>query len=157
MSATIPKGKKISYWKFDDVKIDFDKNVTEMVVHTLNVSKTYEPVFGKAKTTTTERNEPPAEEPQYYQVDCVDCTFSGGGYTNAHSGQVKAGTKITVTNRTNSSEVDHWVVNGATLKASKSLGLINGKRARVRVTVTSNTITRTINKNTKIECYGVIN
>ena len=53
VKATIPKGKKISYWKFDDVKIDFDKNVTEMIVYDLNVSKTYEPIFTKTKTSTT--------------------------------------------------------------------------------------------------------
>ena len=53
VKASIPKGKKISYWKFDDVKIDFDKNVTEMIVYNLNVSKTYEPIFIKTKTSTT--------------------------------------------------------------------------------------------------------
>ena len=58
VKATIPSGKKISYWKFDDVKIDFDKNVTEMVVHTLFTSKTYEPVFTKVKTTTPPRQTP---------------------------------------------------------------------------------------------------
>ena len=77
VKASIPKGKKISYWKFDDVKIDFDKNVTEMIVYNLNVSKTYEPVFGKSKTTTNPPERDP--EPQYYAVECVDCTFSGGG------------------------------------------------------------------------------
>ena len=153
VKASIPKGKTISYWKFDDVKIDFNKNVTEMIVHTLNVNKTYEPVFGKAKTTTTERNEPPAEEPEYYQVDCVDCTFSGGGYTNAHSGQVKAGTKSTVT--THFSEVSHWRINGVELK--RTIKVLGGKRSGVRVTNTSKTITRTINKDTKIVCYSVIN
>ncbi len=153
VKASIPKGKKISYWKFDDVKIDFDKYVTEMIVYNLNVSKTYEPVFGKAKTTTTERDEPPAENPQYYQVDCVDCTFSGGGYTNAHSGQVKAGTKITVT--THFSEVSHWRINGVELK--RTIKVLGGKRPGIKVTNTSKTITRTINKDTKIVCYSVIN
>ena len=43
--ATIPKGKKISYWKFDDMYIDFNTNVTQFLVRTLNVSKVYEPVF----------------------------------------------------------------------------------------------------------------
>ncbi len=61
VKAIIPSGKKISYWKFDDMKIDFNKNVTEMLIHTLNVSKTYQPVF--TKTTTTTQTRTPAEPP----------------------------------------------------------------------------------------------
>ena len=56
VKATVPKGKTIAYWKFDDVHIDFDKNITEMIVRSLNVSKTYEPVFIKK---TTNQQQPP--------------------------------------------------------------------------------------------------
>lgn len=38
--ATIPKNRKILYWKFDDTQIKFSTDVTEFIVRTLNVSKT---------------------------------------------------------------------------------------------------------------------
>ena len=153
VKAQIPKDKKIAYWKFNDLHIDFNKTVSEMIVRTLYVSKTYEPVFGKVtkKTTTTTK-----EDPQYYTVTCINCTFSGGGYTNAKSGEVLAGTEITVTNRTGSTEVASWRVNGSEVTRAIQQ-IVDGKKTPVRIPVTANSIRRTINKNTKIECYGVIN
>ncbi len=52
VKAIIPSGKKISYWKFNDMKVKFNKNITEFIVRNLNVSKTYQPVFETVKTTT---------------------------------------------------------------------------------------------------------
>ena len=153
VKATIPKGKKISYWKFNDVKIDFDKNVTEMIVHTLNVSKTYEPVFGK--TTTKKQGDPPTrEDPAMYTVTCVNCVFSGGGYNNATSGTVPAGTRVTVTAKV--TEVSHWRINGSVLTKAVNK-IVDGKKQPVKVDVNSSTISRDINKNTKFECFSVIN
>lgn len=45
VKATVPSGKKISYWLFDEAMIDFDTDVTQFIVRSLNTSKTYEPVF----------------------------------------------------------------------------------------------------------------
>ena len=143
--AAIPDGKKISYWKFDEAKLDFDTDVTQFIVRTLNVSKVYEPVFGAAKTTTNKT--------EYYNVTCKGCTFSGGGYTNATSGKVPAGTQITVTNKTGSGLVQRWEINGTTLLATVGMPGVG----REKVIVTNNTITRTINKDTTIQCWGVIN
>ena len=53
VKATIPNGKKISYWLFDEAKIDFNTNVTQFIVRTLNTSKTYEPVFGGSNPSPT--------------------------------------------------------------------------------------------------------
>ena len=57
--ATLNKNQKISYWLFDEAKLDFNTNVTQFVVRTLNTSKTYEPVIsGSAaaeKPSPTER------------------------------------------------------------------------------------------------------
>lgn len=153
VKATIPSGKKISYWKFDDVKIDFNKNVTEMIVHTLNVSKTYEPVFG-ATEKTTERENPPQDDPVYYKVTCRNCTFSGGGYSGASSGTVPAGTRITVTSKYSSSDISHWRVNGSVL--TKRITPKNGGD-RVTVDIRTSTVTLTINKDTVVECFCVVN
>ena len=43
----------------------------------------------------------------WLRVSCTRCTFSGGGYSNASSGTVPAGTVITVTPYTGSSE-GYW-------------------------------------------------
>ena len=43
--ATVPKNKKIVYWKFDETHMKFSTDVTQFIVRTLNVSKTYEPIF----------------------------------------------------------------------------------------------------------------
>ena len=148
--ASVPKGKTISYWKFDDVRLDFDKNVTEMVVHTLNVSKTYEPVFGSTKKT--ERDEPPAED-VYYNVTCIKCRFSGGGYSGATSGKVKAGTRITVTADCSGSG---WKVNGSDVMEVHNR-IVDGKKTPVKEYSTRASITREINKNTTIEALPPIN
>ena len=151
VKAVIPKGKKIAYWKFDDTRLDFDKNVTEMLVHTLNGSKTYEPVFGTTATNPPTREQPPAT--QYYTVTCHGCTFTGGGYTNATSGTVPAGTQIKAT-KSYSGEVGFWRVNGSDLgkKATPKVGM----GSEFHYTRTTS-ISRTINKNTVIECLMIIN
>ena len=51
--ATIPKGKKISYWRFDNMYLDFSTDVTQFVVRTLDQSMEYEPIFaGKISNVT---------------------------------------------------------------------------------------------------------
>ena len=148
IKATVPKGKKINYWKFDSVKIDFDKAVTEMVVHMLNVSKTYEPVFGTtASKTSTNSEQQPVQE--YFTVTCKGCTFSGGGHTNATSGQVPAGSQIKVTNKTGS-QVKAWRINGV-VRAKTVNHPVDGEQ---RVNITANSITLTVNWNSTIVCTG---
>lgn len=130
--ASVPDGRRVSYWKFDEMKIDFDTDVTQFIVHMLNVSKVYEPVFGAAaKKTAT-----PA--PVYYTVTCTQCTFSGGGYSNATSGKVPAGTVVTVSTSYNFS-LNKWYVNGS------------------RTSDGGRSITCTINQNTHFEWNTEIN
>ena len=240
--ATIPSGKRIAYWRFDDAELDFDTNVTEFWVHTLNVSKTYEPVFGSSKQTATatpsavntrpqprvtatpdttrapgsittrpqpsgtleptatpdtayyrprvtaeptatpesstfqpggrrplataeptptaaairpsrpiptaeptatpfaSTTRPPTSSITMYTVTCSNCVFSGGGYSNATSGSVPEGTKITVTIRTRA-EVSAWYVNGARLMTSRGGD-----------PVTTGSITVTVSRNTTVSC-----
>ncbi len=63
---------------------------------------------GFARLTTDPTDEPtqeatpePTEEPtsKMYSIKLYSCTFSGGGYHNASSGKVPAGTKITITSK----------------------------------------------------------
>ncbi|MBR4710401.1 MAG: hypothetical protein IKP10_00100 [Clostridia bacterium] len=141
--ATIPRGKRVAGWKFDETELYPSVAVKEFVVRTLDTSMTYEPIFGKASETKPPVTDPPTPAARYVTVTCRGCDFSGGGYSHATSGSVPAGTKITV--YTNwSGGVSHWVVNGTTLMSGDWYNQ-------------SNTITRTINSNTTIVCYMQIN
>lgn len=148
--ANVPEGRRISYWKFDEMKIDFNTDVTQFIVHTLNESKIYEPVLGEyratakptAKPTATPTPKPTATPTPVvkYRVDCHQCTFSGGGYTNATSGTVPAGTVLTFKGNMGMTSGNKWWVNGSHL-----------------TTVDANTITRTINQDTYVEWQVIIN
>ena len=133
--AKIPKGKKVSGWKLDETEFYPSTQVNEFVVRTLDTSMTYEPLFSTKAEPKPQATEKP-EEVKYYSVTCTNCTFSGGGYSGASSGKVPAGTKITV--KAGYSEVGSWKVNGSMLDNY------------------STTITRTINSNTTVVCYGPI-
>ena len=142
VKATVPKGKKISYWKFNDLKIDFDKNVTEMIVRTLNVSKTYEPIFGKTtQKTTTERKE-------MCHIITRSCTFTGGGYTNATVGDVPSGTKVKFTSDV--ANPSGWYVNGTQLMRIQLMPVPGKKNIKIKVPVQTHTIQRTITKDTSV-------
>ena len=134
--ASIPRGKKVSGWKFNQTEL-YPKGATvkQFIVNTLDTSMTYEPIFGRAPAPTAKPSvtDPPAPSVKYVTLTCVNCTY--GGKTSA---KVPVGTKVSVTANENSSEVD-WVVNGSNI----------GRHGR--------TITRTIKTNTTIKAYAVIN
>ena len=92
VTASIPEGKLVTYWRFNGARLNFNSDVTAFVVENLAESMLYQPVF-YTKTT-------PVPE---YTINCKNCTFSGGGYSNAKSGTVPYGTKITITPQGNSS------------------------------------------------------
>lgn len=153
VQAKVPKNKKISYWKFNDMDIDFDTNVTEFVVRTLFASMTYEPIFESVKTQKKEQEPPPPQEekPVYYNVTCKNCSFSGGGYSNARSGKVLAGTRISV--KADFLYVECWTVNGATqyIRRTPKKGIesiIPNQRSSLSITV---------NKDKTIVCTMQIN
>ena len=131
--ATIPNGKRIAYWKFDEMKIDFDTDVTQFIVRTLNVSKTYEPVFGGTAKKAT------PQPKTMYTISCTQCHFSGGGYSNAKSGTVPAGTTVVVTADIAGFSLNKWWINGS------------------RTSDGGPTISRTINANTHFEWNTEIN
>ncbi len=120
--AIIPQDKSVRGWKFNQTEIYPNVVIEQFVVRSLNTSMEYEPIFGD-KT---------------YHVTCKNCTFSGGGYSGAKDGYVKAGTVVTVTSIW--SYPSGWIINYGTIQWSHNV-----------------TITRTINADTNFECYMEIN
>ncbi|MBR4710400.1 MAG: hypothetical protein IKP10_00095 [Clostridia bacterium] len=120
--ASIPTGKTVTGWKFGETKLFPSRLVTDFVARTLDTSMVYEPIF----------------ETQYVTVRCINCSFSGGGYSGATSGSVPIGTTITVHAHGGSTE-NYWEINGSTSGPS------------------GQTFSRKINVNTTIRCYPVIN
>ncbi len=120
--AVIPKDKSVRGWKINETEVYGNVVFEQFVVRSLNAATTYEPLFGD-KT---------------YHVTCKNCTFSGGGYSNAKEGYVKAGTKVTVTSVW--SYPSGWIINNGTIQWTHS-----------------STTTRTINADTSFESYMEIN
>lgn len=127
VAASIPEDKLVTYWRFNGARLNFNSDVTAFVVENLAESMLYQPVF-YTKTT-------PAPE---YSISCKNCTFSGGGYTNAKSGTVPYGTKITITPGGNS-----------------YLGWWSGSYGTGEVT--DKPITWTVNDNCSFEWHAIIN
>ena len=127
VAASIPEGKLVTYWRFNGARLNFNSDVTSFVVENLAESMLYQPVF-YTKTT-------PAPE---YSISCKNCTFSGGGYSNAKSGTVPYGTKITITPGGNS-----------------YLGWWSGSYGTGEVT--DKPITWTVNDNCSFEWHAIIN
>ncbi len=100
LTADIPKHKEVDYWLVNGVKYQYANNVTKFRVEELDENTVYEVVF--KGETKTEKKETPTT---YYTVTCHSCTFSGGGVSGS-SGKVPAGTTITVTGTSSSS--DAW-------------------------------------------------
>ena len=145
--AVSHKGKKVTGWKFNGTELYPSVEITWLLPHMLNTSMTYEPLHGKA-ASTTEAPPPvtpaPVPAPTYYTVTCKYCVFTGGGYSGASSGSVPAGTKITVRNTTDSS-VARWEVNGAYR--------LDGNGWMIEAA----SISLTINRDTGIVAHGIVN
>ncbi len=127
VAASIPEGKLVTYWRFNGARLNFNSDVSSFVVENLAESMLYQPVF-YTKTT-------PVPE---YSINCKNCVFSGGGYTNAKSGTVPYGTKITIAPQGNSS-LGWW-------SGSYSTGEVNKK-----------SITWTVKNNCSFEWHMIIN
>lgn len=133
--ASVPKGKKVLGWKFDETELYPQRaTVNAFVFYNLNTSMLYEPIFSKtASATKPPVTNPPEKKVQYVTVTCIKCTT--GGKTSV---KVPVGTKVTVTANENSSEV-YWEINGSNI----------GKKGR--------SITRIVKVNTTFEAFPVIN
>ena len=161
VEAVVPKGYVIDYWKINEIPYYYNKTVSAFVVEELDESTVYEVVLREAKATPTPKptktpnatpvptqeqeivdpeedwKDTPAPEatpaPVMYNVSCARCSY-GGGKT---SGQVPAGTTITVTGRGDLS--GRFYVNGSAA----------GEYVK--------SITLTIDRDTDIEFNEIIN
>jgi len=101
--AEVPSGYEIDHWLINGVPYYFNKTVSNFEVYDLNAPATYEAVL-KEKAAVA-----------MVSVSCINCTFSGGGYTNATSGSVPAGTTITVKGSVDIGSPQYWIINGEAL------------------------------------------
>ncbi len=151
--AYVAPDHKITAWEFNKVRLTFSSYVTEFIVSGLNETMEYHPLTEAV--------------PVYYNITCDGCTFTGGGYTNATSGTVPAGTSVTF--NTKWLRVMYWNINGSTLTRKGQMQVDEGywddreelwvevlvwKDADVNVA--DDSITRTINKDTTVKCQAVI-
>lgn len=131
VTATVPEGMIVTFWRFNEARLNFNSDVYSFTVESLSHSMRYQPVL-YTKTT-------PVPE---YTVTCHSCTFSGGGYTNAKSGTVPYGTKITITPSGNAS-LGYWT-------GSYNAGAYHAG-------VSNKPITWTVKKNCSFEWHAEIN
>ena len=155
VKATIPKNQKVRGWKFNETELYPNSTVTHFIVRTLNTAMTYEPIFAKKSSSTKAPpvTDPPTHKAVYYNVTCSGCTFSGGGYTNATSGKVLEGTKITV-RTVYGGGVSSWTINGGTVYIARKRP---GKAGVFREPSTKSSFTKTVNQNLAIVCIMKIN
>jgi hypothetical protein len=100
VSAVIPKGYEIDYWLINNAKYYFNKAVTAFTVLDLNGTTVYEAVLKKTAAVAT------------VSISCINARFTGGGYTNATSGTVPKGTKLTITGIVDIGNPTYWEING---------------------------------------------
>lgn len=100
--ADIPKKQEVDYWLINGVKYQFPKDIQKFRVVDLDEPTVYEVVFkGQAKSTPQPGRTPTPTT--YYNVTCHNCRYKYNGtwYT---SGKVPAGTTITISGTTDSTE-----------------------------------------------------
>lgn len=116
--ARTPAGGRITGWMIDGVQYRFDTDVNTLFVQKLTASKSFEPLF-----------DIPAEPEtngifRFYAIQCQGCVFSGGGYRQAASGYVPAGTRIVLTPVAGNGT---WTVNGGSQGSGAALAwTVNG-------------------------------
>ena len=136
---------RVDYWEFNEAHLTFSTNINSFFVRDLNAKMHYVP-HAKQGQNSTPNDKPSAEA--YYNVSCTNCTFSGGGYSGATSGRVKAGTQITVS----ASGLSKWRVNGAW--RGRQI-VVDGETLLDATKATS--ISLTINRNTDIYAHMIVN
>ena len=151
VEADVPRGYEVDYWLINHVPYYYNRTVTSFRVDDLDASTEYEVVLkkkGEASSTPKPATQPnttpaPTEEPVYYNVSCIGCTFSGGGYSGATGGKVPAGTVIKVTTTYSTDYTLYW--RGSITDGSNSTG--GGARSH----------TYTVNGDCNFHCMAVIN
>lgn len=137
----------VDYWEFNEAHLKFSSNINHFFVRDLNAKMHYVPHAGQARKSNDNDTDRSSTD-VYYNVTCTNCTFTGGGYSGATSGKVKAGTQITVT----AAYLSKWRVNGAWRGRTV---VVNGE-SLFDVTE-ARSINLTINRNTDIYASEVVN
>lgn len=138
VEAEVPANHYVSHWLINNIPYHFNRTVNSFTVYDLNEATVYEPVFKKLNPTPTPTPTTTPVPVETVTISCTNCTFSGGGYTNATSGTVPKGTSVTVTGTTALGNPVIWLINGETIEAT--LGM--------------SSITRTVNSNTTFRYTG---
>ncbi|MBQ6173242.1 MAG: hypothetical protein IJK28_01305 [Clostridia bacterium] len=111
--AAVPRGRKILGWRFGGTEFYPSPATKSFVVEALDTAMTYAPILNPVPDPTPPPTPTPSPSPTpvpLVKIDCKGCVFSGGGYTDATSGEVLPGTEITVRSWY---FVQTWTVNGA--------------------------------------------
>lgn len=137
VSASIPEGKHVSFWRFNGARLNFNSDVTSFIAENLAESMLYQPYFYSKATP-----EPTATPVPSYTVRCEGCTFYGGGYSGATSGTVPYGTKITLMPYTYS-PIGYWT--GTFNKGSHTSP------------VNCEPVTYTVKSNCNFSWHGIVN
>ncbi len=100
--ADIPRKQEVDYWLINGVKYQYPKDIQKFRVVDLDEPTVYEVVFKGQSRSTPQPGRTPAPT-TYYNVTCYSCRYyyNGVWYT---SGKVPAGTKITISGTSDSSE-----------------------------------------------------
>ncbi len=134
VEAVVPANYYVSHWLINNVPYYFAKTIRSFTVYDLDETTVYEPVFKKLDPTPT----PTPTPVETVTVSCTNCTFTGGGLTNATNGSVPNGTTITVTGTTDLGNPVVWLINGVT--DADTMGRTS--------------LTRTVNSNTTFRYTG---
>lgn len=143
IGSVVPANHTIDHWRINGIPHHFNKTVTGIKVYDLHAAAVYEVVLKNtlapsAKPAPTRNSTPaptqnstpdptqsstpaptptlaPTEPPvDTVSIACTNCTFSGGGYTNAKNGSVPKGTTITLTGTVDIGNPQYWEINGVT-------------------------------------------
>ncbi len=100
--AEVPRDQQVDYWLINNVKYQFPQEVTKFRIEGLNEATVIEVVLkGQAKQTSTPEKTPAPTK--YYNVSCHNCKYKYDGAWHS-SGKVPAGSQITISGTTDSTE-----------------------------------------------------
>ena len=107
--ADVPRNQQVDYWLINNVKYQFPQNVVKFRIEDLDEATVIEVVFkGQTRQKTPAPGKTPAPDKtpaptKTYNVTCHSCKFMYNGSWKT-SGKVPAGTKITISGTTDSTE-----------------------------------------------------
>lgn len=155
VAANTNGNTKVKNWEIDGARIIFNNPISYIIVHGLNVSKTYVAHYdgesdwkpnpgsssGKASGSSgsggnqTSGGSQPESNVDMCTVYCTNCTFSGGGFSGATKGDVPVHTVITVRYRCDvkSITVNDSPVDGIVPKRVKAGGSYTYNTFRVEI------------------------